>query len=257
MTYASLADLKAARPDLVEKHAESVRKEESRAALETERRKRTGVFTASEVHKLLTKKGERAANATSQSYTLAKAFEKLTGESARNSSGFIETEWGNFYENEAVNAVKMRFPGVTHTGDEQQFVKAKGFNFGATPDGLIGKDGVLEIKCPFNGGIHLENIAFGADLDWFRANRFDYFAQMQGEMWATDRKWCLFASYEPARSRERDIADRRELAFPATKQLHTIHIDRDEAFIENMKKIVEEKTAELEKLVVALRADGF
>lgn len=58
---------------------------------------------------------------------------------------------------------------------------------GASPDRLVGKEGILEIKCPALH-THTEYLLFGLD---------DYRMQAQGELWVTGRKWVDLISYSP------------------------------------------------------------
>ncbi len=59
----------------------------------------------------------------------------------------------------------------------------------ASPDGLIGDDGVLEIKCPAPPA-HTDAVA--------RATMPNaHIAQVQGLLWVTGRRWCDFFSYHP------------------------------------------------------------
>lgn len=60
---------------------------------------------------------------------------------------------------------------------------------GCSPDGFVGEDGLVEIKCP-NTSTHVETI-----LD----NRLppEYVAQVQSQMWICERKWCHFVSFDP------------------------------------------------------------
>lgn len=60
---------------------------------------------------------------------------------------------------------------------------------GASPDGLIGNDGLLEIKCP-NTATHLDTLASGKPAG-------KYVTQMMWQMACTGRQWCDFASYDP------------------------------------------------------------
>lgn len=60
---------------------------------------------------------------------------------------------------------------------------------GASPDRLIGTDGVLEIKCP-NTMTHLNTILTG-EID------YDYQCQMVYEIDSTGRQWADFVSYDP------------------------------------------------------------
>jgi putative phage-type endonuclease len=59
---------------------------------------------------------------------------------------------------------------------------------GASPDGLVGTDGLVELKCP-NTATHIETLLTGCIPD-------KYIKQMQFQMACTDRKWCDFASFD-------------------------------------------------------------
>ncbi len=60
---------------------------------------------------------------------------------------------------------------------------------GASPDGLVGPDGMIEIKCP-NSATHIQYI-----LD----DRIPpvHKPQVQGQLWVAERKWCDFVSFDP------------------------------------------------------------
>lgn len=60
---------------------------------------------------------------------------------------------------------------------------------GASPDGLVGDDGLIEIKCP-NTTTHLNTILTGVAPA-------EYVPQMQWQMACTGRKWCDFVSFDP------------------------------------------------------------
>lgn len=60
--------------------------------------------------------------------------------------------------------------------------------FGASPDGLVGLDGLVEIKCP-NTATHLGFLKSGVP------DR-KYILQMHGQMLCTQRRWCDFVSYD-------------------------------------------------------------
>lgn len=64
---------------------------------------------------------------------------------------------------------------------------------GASPDGFVNDDGLIEVKCPFG----LRNKK-GADLVFkTAAEQPHYYAQMQIEMACTGRKWCDFYQWAP------------------------------------------------------------
>lgn len=59
---------------------------------------------------------------------------------------------------------------------------------GASPDGLVASDGLLELKCP-NTATHIETLLSATIPD-------KYVKQMQFQMACTGREWCDFASYD-------------------------------------------------------------
>lgn len=60
---------------------------------------------------------------------------------------------------------------------------------GASPDGLIGEEGMIEIKCPFSS----------THIEYLLAERLPpvYRKQVQGQLWVCEREWCDFVSYDP------------------------------------------------------------
>lgn len=60
--------------------------------------------------------------------------------------------------------------------------------FGASPDGLVNEDGLIEIKCP-NTWTHLETLKSGVPPR-------RYILQMHAQMMCTGRNWCDFVSYD-------------------------------------------------------------
>lgn len=95
-------------------------------------------------------------------------------------------------------------------------------NSGASPDGLVGEDGLVEIKCP-QPAKHIKNL-MGGTID--KA----YALQMQWQMECTGREWCDFVSFNPS--------------FPPHLQLHITRVVRDA-----------EKQAEIKEAVTGFLAD--
>ena len=100
---------------------------------------------------------------------------------------------------------------------------------GASPDGLIGDDGVIEIKCP-NTATHIDNLIGGID-------KIDkkYVYQMQWEMYCSERQYCYFVSY-----------DNR---LPKHLQLCIYKIERDEKMIAEIKHEVISFLSEVDEIV--------
>ena len=61
-------------------------------------------------------------------------------------------------------------------------------NYACSPDGLVGEDGLIEIKCP-GSRAHIEHLDNGPGSK--------YNAQMQWQLFITGRSWCDFVSYSP------------------------------------------------------------
>lgn len=78
---------------------------------------------------------------------------------------------------------------TTNNQVEQVGFVTMGDSFGCSPDGMVGEDGLLEIKCP----------KWNTQLDYLLANKLPsiYKWQVQGQLMVTDRKWCDFYSYHP------------------------------------------------------------
>ena len=193
-------------------------KEIKRKAEADERRgtwlaKRRGRITASSTHKLFTKRYETADNTTSRGYIneiIAEGFGSTIPHYSNKAM-----QWGNDNEVAAVKAY-MENTGnqVEKYGDEQEFV-TWGKRCGATPDGLIGEDGTLQVKCPYNPGVHVSYLKLKTSED-VKDNIPEYYIQMQMEILCTGRDWCDFVSFDP-RTRE-------------DKQLHVVRIQKDEPF---------------------------
>lgn len=99
---------------------------------------------------------------------------------------------------------------------------------GASPDGLVGADGLLEIKCP-TPATHIETLLGGEIKEAYRL-------QMLWQMACTGRQWCDFVSYDP---RTKD-----------NMQLHIqrfMRDDREIAHIENEVEIFLNEVAETER----------
>ena len=97
-------------------------------------------------------------------------------------NGNIATEYGTLHEPLA----KMDYAAKTGIFPEDCGFFEYGDWLGASPDGLIGDDGLLEIKCPF--GLRNDN----KPVFKTSAEQPHYYAQMQIQMQCTGRKWCDF-----------------------------------------------------------------
>lgn len=103
---------------------------------------------------------------------------------------------------------------------------------GASPDGLILADGLLEIKCP-SINTHIETILSGKAPT-------KHIPQMMWQMACTDRKWCDFVSFDPR--------------MPQDMQLFCVRIDRDDVLIAEYEAEVRRFLAEVDQTIADLNA---
>lgn len=101
---------------------------------------------------------------------------------------------------------------------------------GCSPDGIAGKDGLIEIKCP-NSTTHLDYLIAGVVPELYRK-------QMMWQMACTGREWCDFVSYD----------DRLPLKY----QLFIERMTRDEAEILRMESEVVKFLAEVDAMIAKL-----
>lgn len=145
---------------------------------------RLGKPSASMFSKLITGTGKPSASADGYINTLG--AERVTGKSTP------------YFVSEAMSIGTEREPEARSdyefiTGNqvnEVGFILDDSEEFGCSPDGLVGEDGGLEIKCV------QQDTQFGYQRDP-QSGVKKYYQQIQGCMMVTDRKWWDFFSYHP------------------------------------------------------------
>lgn len=161
-------------------------------------RNRSGLFTASEIHKLMTPSLTVAKNKTSRDYIFEKAYEKLTGQNPKLETFAKAMEWGNTYEPFAIRAYEeLTNNVVSFHGEDQKFLKHKKLPIGAYPDGVVLENIPLECKCPANGAEHFKNISCGKDVDKFKKLRFEYYIQVQTQIMLSEVEFGHFFTFRP------------------------------------------------------------
>lgn len=128
-----------------------------------------------------------------------------------------EVEHGNDYEQEAIQKY-MKVTGID-VDYHQKFIEYDSY-IGGTPDGYIGEEGLIEVKCPWNGGNHLRSLCEGTIYN------DEYLYQIQGYLWMTGRSWCDFVTYDP------DLIE--------SLQINIIRVYRDEVVIEGISGVMEQ-----------------
>lgn len=177
---------------------------------------RRGKPTASVFGEILTPKTKKlSASAKPLTYRLlAERFiglpDEKFGSAAMEKGRENEPKARAWYE--MANAVDVEQVGICFTDDGR---------VGASPDGLVGTDGLIEIKCP-EAQTHVRYMVAGAGA------YEDYKAQIQGQLWVCERKWCDSVSWCPP--------------FPVVVHRHW----RDEEFIAELSCVIDQFLADLE-----------
>jgi putative phage-type endonuclease len=166
---------------------------------------RRGKVTASRVADILAKT-KTGTSVSRQNYLIELALQRIT-KTIEPSYTNSYMEWGTATEPQARVAYEVH---TNNFVDQVPFIDHSTIQeFGCSPDGLVGADGLLEIKCP-SSATHWE---------YFKAKEppKKYFIQMQAQMAVTKAKWCDFVSFDPR--------------FPERSQLLIVNVPRDAEFI--------------------------
>lgn len=108
----------------------------------------------------------------------------------------------------------------------------------ASPDGLVGDDGLVEIKCPYGMDNFIRYAVSIKDGESLKATNADYYWQIQCQLTVTGRKWCDFVVYDPA--------------LISSACIHIARIERNEDDIKQMIEKVALAEQEVNKLVEIL-----
>ncbi len=158
-----------------------------------------------------------------------KTNEILTGRAAAGPRTTTEMQWGLDHEVAAAEAYEV-FTGL--------LVQRVSFAIhpaikrsGASPDGLVGAEGMVEIKCPASH-THIQTLKIG------QAPK-DYMPQMQWGMACAERLWCDFVSFDPR--------------LPDNAALFIKRVYRDESYLNSVERQVEIALATIDAQVEWLR----
>jgi putative phage-type endonuclease len=189
---------------------------------------RLGKVTASKVADVIarTKTGYSASR---ENYLAQLVVERFTGQPTESYTN-AAMQWGTDQEPFARAAYEH------HTGvmvEECGLVLHPEISdSGASPDGLVGDDGLIEIKCPSTATMIetlLEDKIPGK-----------YVTQMQWQMACTGRAWCDFVCFDPR--------------MPEGLQLYIKRVQRDDAYITELASEIRKFLAEVDAKVDALKA---
>lgn len=189
---------------------------------------RCGKVGASRIADLMarTRNGYGASRAN---YMAEIIIERLTGQPT---NGYCNAAmlWGIETEPQARAAYEFRYDAEVVEVGMVQHPSIE--DAGASPDGLVGDDGLVEIKCP-QSATHIDILLSGAVPD-------KYIKQMQFQMACTGRSWCDFVSFDPR--------------LPEHLQLFRQRVTRDDETIAEIESEVRKFLAEVEEKIEALEA---
>lgn len=188
---------------------------------------RLGRVTASRVSDVLSK-GKSGESASRRNYRIELVAQRLTGQPGESFTN-AAIEWGTATEPLARVAYELKHNTSVM---EVAFVEHPTIEwFGCSPDGLVGDDGLIEIKCP-NTTTH---------LDWMEEGKAPskHIPQMMAQMACTSRSWCDFVSFDPR--------------LPEDLQLFIVRVNRDQEYIDNMEAEVKKFLKEVEETINKLK----
>lgn len=189
---------------------------------------RLGKVTASRVADLMatTKSGYAASRENLMAQLIV---ERLTGQKQESYSN-AAMQWGTEQEPFARAAYEIAMSTMV---DECGFIPHPTIDAaGASPDGLVGDDGLVEIKCPNTAGM--------IDALLTQTVPSKYNAQMQMQMACTGRQWCDYVVFDPR--------------MPAKAQLFIKRVPRDNDFIQKMETEIVKFLVELDEKLDELKA---
>ena len=188
---------------------------------------RLGKVTASRVADVIAKT-KTGPSASRENYATQLVLERLTNKQAESYTNSA-MQWGTETEPMARQAYELkRGLFVNETG----FVDHPTIEMcGASPDGLVGADGLIEIKCP-NSATHMETILT-------QKVPAKYIPQMMWQMSCTGRNWCDFVSFDPR--------------FPENLQIFIERVTYDPTYVRMLELEITQFLDEVTKKVEILR----
>ena len=184
---------------------------------------RLGKVTASRVADVIAKT-KSGYSASRDNYMAQLICERLTGQQGESFTNAAMT-WGTETEPLARSAFEAYADVMV---EEVGFVPHPSIEMsGASPDGLVGLFGMLEIKCP-NTATHIDTLLT-------QTVPSKYITQMQWQMRCCERQWCEFVSFDPR--------------LPQDLQLFVKRVEFDPEYVAMLEKEVIQFLAELDDKV--------
>lgn len=190
---------------------------------------RAGKFTASRSSDLMARLRNGQPGAGYGNLIATLAVERLTGQC-------VET-----FQNDAMRRGQELEPVAleAYVFETCEDVEQIGFvvmddlpNTGCSPDGLVGADGLVEVKCPAAMAKHLDYLRAGSHAD-------EYAWQLQHQLMVTGRLWVDCVSFDPR--------------YPAGLQLAIRRVGRNQKMIDDLTETIIKADAEISCIVAELK----
>ena len=181
---------------------------------------RLGLFTSSNIFNLFVKGRGGGISKSAETYITQKAIESIYPLEVEGFSSKAMA-WGTEHEDSARNVYEVMSGNEVTNGGFYVFDE----NTGSSPDGLIGDDGIVEIKCPYTRINHINNVInLKDDVDLYKLSK-QYYYQVHHQMFCSGRKYVDFMSFDPR------LLDQKNF-------LHVIRIERNEDLMEEMAQVI-------------------
>ena len=184
---------------------------------------RRGKVTASRVADLMART-KTGFSTSRENYKAELVLEIMTGQTIPNFTSDA-MRWGTEKEPEArAKYAETTFEPITEIGfvDHPDILGA-----GCSPDGLVGDDGLIEIKCP-NTSTFIEILLNDKVPQKWQT-------QIQMQLDCTGRQWCDFVCYDPR--------------MPEGAQIYIKRVERDDMFIATMREMIQTFIKEVNETV--------
>jgi putative phage-type endonuclease len=191
---------------------------------------RAGKATASRIADIIAKT-KSGPSASRKNYAAQLVAERLTG-TVEQSYTNAAMQWGTEKEPDARAAYAFLHADGMDVTTAEFVVHPAIADAGASPDGYVGTDGLVEIKAP-NTATHIETL-LGKTVP------SKYVTQMMWQMACTGRAWCDFVSFDPR--------------LPDHLSLFVQRVNRNDVMIGDLEREVEAFLAEVSATMKALEA---
>lgn len=192
--------------------------------------KRAGKITASRVADLMARIRGGQPGASRANMIMTLAVERLTGRCV------------STYQNDAMRrgtemepyAIQAYADATGNSVERADFIDHPDIpNVGFSPDGIVGEDGLLEVKCPTSMEKHFKALESNAHVT-------EYKWQLQHQLFVSGREWVDMCSYHPD--------------FPAAVALCTARVFPDAELQEQLREEIEKSNAEIDERVARMQA---